>query len=165
LNHGSSYFRRTKRLRSKYEVSEGLDCIGEMVAHGAIWNPGDQSGFNSLRGALYGCEPDVTIELLQVFVKHQACPKERLVELLRQPRMKEHLVSQTYWLTRLGLKYEDKRNTKQQLPPASLLCQYNRQELYEKVWSEPALKVAKTIRLLGCKTGEGVQSTLGACSR
>jgi ankyrin repeat protein len=143
LNHGSSYFRRTKSLRSKYEVSEGVDCVREMVAHGAIWNPGEQSGFNSLRGALYGCEPDVTIELLQVFLKHQACPKERLVELLRQPRMKEHLASQTYWLTRLGLKYEDKRNTKQQLPPASLLCQYNRQELYEKVWSEPALKVAK----------------------
>jgi hypothetical protein len=85
----------------------------------------------------------VTIELLQLFLKHQACPKERLFELLRKPRMKEHLVSQTYWRTRLGLKYEDKRNTKQRLPPASLLCQYNRQELYEKVWSAPALKVAK----------------------
>src|SRR5450432_2100762 len=40
-------------------------------------------------------------------------------------------------------KYEDKRTTGRQLPPASLLCQYDRQELYEKVWSEPALKVAK----------------------
>jgi ankyrin repeat protein len=143
LNHGSSYLRRAKNLRSKYEVSGGLDCIREMVAHGAIWNPGEQSGFNSLRGALYGCEPDVTIELLQVFIKHQACPKERLFELLRKPRMKEHLASQTYWLARLGLKYEDKRSTERQLHPASLLRQYNRQELYEKVWSEPALKVAK----------------------
>jgi hypothetical protein len=114
-----------------------------MVAHGAIWNPDGQSGFNSLRGALYGCEPEVTIELLQIFLKHNASPKERLFEFLRKPRMKEHVASQTYWLTRLGLKYDDKRGTKRQLPPASLLCQYNRQELYEKVWSEPALKVAK----------------------
>jgi ankyrin repeat protein len=52
LNHGSSYLRRAKSLRSKYEVSEGIDCILEMVAHGEIWNPGEQSGFNSLRDAL-----------------------------------------------------------------------------------------------------------------
>lgn len=57
--------------------------------------------------------------------------------------MKEHLASQTWRLTRLGLKYEDKRTSKRQLPPANLLRQYNREELYEKVWAEPARKVAK----------------------
>ena len=33
-----------------------------------------------------------------------------------KPRMKEHLASQTYWLTRLGLKYEEKRNSKEWTP-------------------------------------------------
>ena len=51
--------------------------------------------------------------------------------------MKEHLASQTYWLTRLGLKYEEKRSSKEWTPPAHLLAQYNRAELYERVWSEP----------------------------
>ena|SRR6266480_2484779 len=39
--------------------------------------------------------------------------------------------------TRLGLKYEEKRNSKEWTPPAHLLSKYNRAELYEKVWSQP----------------------------
>jgi len=45
--------------------------------------------------------------------------------------------SQTYWLTRLGLKYEEKRSAKEWTPPTHLLAQYNRAELYEKIWSQP----------------------------
>ena len=99
-------------------------------------NPNDQSAFNDLRRALYGCESDVTIELLQIFKKHNACPQDRLKELLCNPRMKEHLASQTYWLTRLGLKYEEKRSSKEWTPPVHLLAKYNRAELYEKIWSQ-----------------------------
>jgi hypothetical protein len=133
----SSFLYHSKSLRSKYEVSKGLDGARELVTHGAIWNPADQSAFNDLRRALYGCEPAVTIELLKIFKTYNACPQDRLKELLCKPRMKEHLVSQTYWLTRLGLKYEEKRSSKEWTPPAHLLAQYNRAELYEKVWSEP----------------------------
>jgi hypothetical protein len=57
--------------------------------------------------------------------------------------MKEHLATQIWHLTRLGLKYEDRRASKQQLPPAGLLHHYNREELYEKVWSEPSRNVAR----------------------
>ncbi|MBZ5501958.1 MAG: ankyrin repeat domain-containing protein [Acidobacteriia bacterium] len=137
LNFGSSFPYYRKSLRSKYEVSKGLDSAREVTAHGAIWNPNDQRAFNDLRRALYGCEPEVTIELLQIFKKHNACPTDRLKELLCKPRLKEHLASQTYWLTRLGLKYEEKRSPKEWTPPAHLLAQYNRTGLYEKVWSEP----------------------------
>lgn len=139
----SSVLYRSKSLRSKYEVSKGLDGARELTSHGAIWNPNDQSAFNDLRRALYGCEPEVTIELLQIFKKHNACPQDRLKELLCKPRMKEHLASQTYWLTRLGLKYEEKRSPKDWTPPAHLLAQYNRAELYEKVWSQPMRVLAQ----------------------
>jgi hypothetical protein len=37
----------------------------------------------------------------------------------------------------LGLKHEEKRNSKEWTPPAHLLSKYNRAELYEKVWSQP----------------------------
>lgn len=137
LNFGSSFPRYRKSLRSKYEVSKGLDSARKVAAHGGVWNPNDPSAFNDLRRALYGCEPEVTIELLQIFKKHNACPQDRVRELLCKPRMKEHLASQTYWLTRLGLKYEDKRSSKERTPPAHLLAQYNRAELHEKVWSQP----------------------------
>jgi hypothetical protein len=66
-----------------------------------------------------------------------------LKELLCKPRMKEHLASQTYWLTRLGLRYEEKRSPKEWAPPAHLLAQYNRAELREKVWSEPMRVLAQ----------------------
>ncbi len=107
LNFSSSSLYYRKSLRSKYAVYKGLDSAREVTAHGAIWNPNDQSAFNDLRRALYGCESDVTIELLKIFKTHNACPQDRLKELLSKPRMKEHLGSQTYWLTRLGLKYEE----------------------------------------------------------
>ena len=137
LNYGRSFLYYSKKPKSRYEVSNGLECIRELVSHGATWNPDDHRGFTDLRRALYGCETEVTIELLKIFKQHNACPPERLKELLCKPRMKEHLASQTYWLTRLGLKYEQKRNSKEWTPPAHLLAQYNRAELYEKVWSEP----------------------------
>jgi hypothetical protein len=40
--------------------------------------------------------------------------------------MKEHLASQTYWLTRIGLKYEEKLSPKEWAPPVRLLAHYNR---------------------------------------
>ena len=137
LNFGFSALYYKKSLRSNYDVSKGLDSARELTAHGAVWNPNDRSAFNDLRRALYGCEPEVTIELLQILKKHDACPQDRLKELLCKPRMKEHLSSQNYWLTRLGLKYAEKRRPKEWTPPAHLLTQYNRAELYEKVWSQP----------------------------
>jgi len=142
LNFGN-YSLYHKKLRSKYDVSKGLECARELASHGAIWNPDDQSVLNSLRRSLYGCEPGVTIELLQLLHKHNACPKERLVELLNKPRMKEHLAAQTWHLQRLGLQYKEKRSVKDQMPPAHLLRQYDRTELYQRVWAEPARNVAK----------------------
>ena len=143
LNFGSSFRYYGKSLRSKYEVSKGLDSAREVTALGAVWNPDDHRGFNNLRRALYGCQPEVTIELLKIFKEHDACPQERLKELLHKPRMKELLASQTYWLTRLGLKYEEKRNPKEWSPPAHLLVQYDREKLYKEIWLEPMSILAK----------------------
>jgi hypothetical protein len=144
LNFGSSFPYHSKRLRSKYEVSKGLEPARELVGHGAIWNPAERDGINSLRRALYGCEAEVTIELLQLFVRHNVCTKERVFELLHTPRMKEHLASQTWHLKRLGLHVPEKRGAaKDRMPPTHLLRQYDRAELYERVWEEPARNVAK----------------------
>jgi hypothetical protein len=143
LNYGRSFLYRSKSPKSRYEVSNALECVRELVSHGASWNPDDHRGFNDLRRALYGCQSEVTIELLKIFKEYSACPQERLKELLTKPRMKEHLASQTYWLTRLGLKYKEKQSSQDWTPPAHLLAQYNRAELYEKVWSEPMSILAK----------------------
>jgi hypothetical protein len=98
---------------------------------------------NSLRRNLYECEPGVTIELLRVLLKHNACPIEQARELLNHPRMRGHLASESWHLARLKLDIEDKQSKGPQPPPAYLLAQYNREELYEKVWSLPTREVAK----------------------
>jgi hypothetical protein len=92
-----------KRLRSKYQLSQTLDCVRVLLEHGAIWNPDDAYHVNSLRKTLLECEPDVTIELLQMFRKHNACPAERVHRLLGTPRIEEHLRGQASALLRLGI--------------------------------------------------------------
>lgn len=93
----------SQRLKSKYDLWKDLDCMRELLAHGAIWNPDDAYHLNSLRRTLLECEADVTIELLQMFRKHNACPAERVHRLLATPRMKEHLKPKTDALLRLGI--------------------------------------------------------------
>jgi hypothetical protein len=102
----------SKRLKLKYEVSSDLDCVRELLAHGATWNPDDTYHVTSLRRTLLECEPAVTIDLLQMFRKHNACPAERVHRLLGTPRMKEHLNSKTDVLLRLGIHLDDGPNAK-----------------------------------------------------
>jgi hypothetical protein len=133
----------TRHNTLNVEVAKGLDCLRELAERGAIWKPDNPRALNSLRRTLIGCDPVVTIELLQLMIKYSACPVDRARELLRAPRMKDHLASHSWQLCRLGLKMEDKRAANQQPPPAALLAQYNRVELYERVWSQPTRVVAK----------------------
>ena len=95
--------------RSRYAVYKEMECIGELLAHGALWKP-DRSHLNWLRKTLLESQPEVTIELLQLFRKHNACPAEIVHKLLGTPRMKEHLASQSWQLSRLGLTLVSKRS-------------------------------------------------------
>lgn len=94
-------------LRSSYTVHAAMECIAELLAHGARWNP-ESYGLTSLRKALMKCQPEVTIELLQLFRKYNACAAEQVHKLLGTPRMREHLASQAWHLSQLGLTLEGK---------------------------------------------------------
>jgi hypothetical protein len=103
-----------KSLKSKYHVSRPLDCVSVLLAHGAVWNPEEAYGLNSLRRSLLACEPDVTIELLQMFRKHNSCPAVRVHRLLGTPRMKDHLKPQMNALLLLGIHLDAGRNVGRQ---------------------------------------------------
>jgi hypothetical protein len=105
-----------KRLKSKYDLSQSLDCVSVLLAHGAIWNPEEAYELNSLRRTLLECEPDVTIELLQLFHKHNACPAARVHRLLGTPRMKDHLKPAMNALLRLGIHLDAGGNASRQGP-------------------------------------------------
>lgn len=103
LSFARMNFYGSSGLKSKYDVSRALESAQVLLTHGAIWNPEEAYDLNSLRKSLLECEPGVTIELLQMFRRHNACPAERVHLLLGTPRMKEHLKAETHLLLRLGI--------------------------------------------------------------
>lgn len=107
------------RLKSRYDVSRSLDCVRELLAHGAIWDPDEKYELASLRRSLLECQPEVTIELLRLFRAHDACPAERVHKLLGTPRMKEHLSSEINALLRLGIHLDPRRNSAAKKPDMS----------------------------------------------
>jgi hypothetical protein len=103
-----------KKLKSKYDVSRSLECVGVLLAHGAVWNSEEAYDLNSLRHTLLECEPDVTIELLQLFRKHNACLAASVHRLLGTPRMKDHLKPAMNALLRLGIHLAAGKNASRQ---------------------------------------------------
>jgi ankyrin repeat protein len=94
------------RLKSKYDARENLECVRELLSHGACWSPDSAYELTSLRRSLLECRPEVTIELLHLLRKHGACPAETVHRLLGTPRMKEHLKPEANVLSRLGIDLE-----------------------------------------------------------
>jgi ankyrin repeat protein len=109
----------SKQLKSRYDVSRALDCVRELLANGAVWNPEGAHELNSFRRALLECEPDVTIDLLQMFRTHNACPAERVHRLLGTPRVKEHLKPKTDALLRLGIHLDSGPNRHRRRQPGT----------------------------------------------
>jgi hypothetical protein len=95
-----------KRLASRYDASGALECVRELVAHGAVWDPTEQNQVASLRRTLCECEPAVTVELLELFHRYNACPAERIHKLLSTPRIREHLAPAINHISRLGIHFK-----------------------------------------------------------
>lgn len=105
LNWGRFNGYGEKKLASRYDASAALECIAELLAHGAVWNPGEPHNVTSLRRTLCECEPAVTVALLQLFRKYNACPAERVHKLLGTPRIREHLSPEGSNIARLGIRF------------------------------------------------------------
>jgi ankyrin repeat protein len=81
------------------KVSRGREAIRLLVQRGAMWKP-DPSTLNATRRILYRLEPDVTVELLGRLLS-QPNGEDAARELLRVPRMKQHVASCERQLSRL----------------------------------------------------------------
>jgi hypothetical protein len=144
-------------LTPAYKVSKSRESIRVLVEHGARWKPGDR--LNDVRRILYKLEPDVTIELVGLLRKHQACDDQDLRGLLQTPRMQEHLRSAEQRLWRLGLMLDGRIRTKElaarDAPPSpQLLARFDRERLYQEVWSEATQKVAARYKISGVMLGK-----------
>ena len=138
------WFGRRNRRTPSYEVRDSRDSIRLLIEHGARWTPA--SSMDDVRRTFYGIEPDVTVEFVELLVRHQACDDATLHDLLRTPRMQQHLASCEQRLHRLGLTLAGLRRpeTQRGIPPLSphVLARYSRERLYDEVWLEPTEQVA-----------------------
>ena len=149
-----------RRQVSSWEVRRTMESLGELVKHGAIWQPDDSRQMDYIRRGLYQVNPEVTVELLELFVKAKCCSSETIQSLLRTPRIRQHLKPYEQRLLRLRLDLRTRREKAEhariQAEPVHikatrqayvLAARYNRERFYEEVWSEPVIVVAKRYSL------------------
>ena len=72
-----------------------------------MWKP-DPSTLNATRRILYRIEPDVTVELIGQLLKNEN-GEAGVRELLRVPRMRQHVAGCQRQLSRLGLTLDSRR--------------------------------------------------------
>jgi hypothetical protein len=102
---------------------------------------------------LLKCEPDVTRQILGMFAKYRTAEPEALVLLLSRKRMSQHFYTGERTLRRLGFDVRfpkplirDRKRGKPSIEKSEFVHitrRYNRDLLYEQVWSRPMQTVAK----------------------
>jgi len=133
------------------KVWKGRDAIKLLLQHGAMWKP-DPSTLNATRRILYRIEPEVSVELIGLLLKNEGGAAS-VQELLRVSRMRQHIAGCQQRLLRLGLTLAGRRLTKAEtedrLEPPGWMLRFDRQTLYDEIWSEPAEKVAARYGISG----------------
>lgn len=150
----------SKRQVSVWDVRRTFEALLELVTRGALWKPDNPTKMDYVRKGLYRAEPEVTVQLLQMLTKAKCCSYETIHELFRTPRMRLHLKPCEKKLLRLGY---DLRTTRERADHArletqrrviTLLSLYNRETLYDEVWAEPIITVAKRYNLSDVRLGK-----------
>ena len=109
-----------------------------------------------MRRALFECEADVTLELMELLLKYAACTEDTMHNLLRTPAMKKHLESVAWHLGRMGfdertreqkVEEEKQKERYRQYAVEQLASRYDREKIYQEIWAEPIQRVAKRYNL------------------
>jgi hypothetical protein len=146
----TDYGRRSKA--SKYKVSERLKTVQLLLEQRALWRPDDKYQLTEARRGLFECEPDVTLELVERMMKNGACDEGMIHNLLRTPAMKKHLAPVSRNFARLGFdvrtkeqigEEERREEAHRKWILRDLMSRYNREKIYEEIWAEPIMHVAK----------------------
>ena len=151
-----SFTSYSRSKASKYCVSKTRATIKLLLEKGALWRPDDAKQITSVRRALFECEADVTLELMELLLKYAACSEDTIHNLLRTPAMKKHLASVAWHLGRMGfdvrtreqkVEEEKQKEIYRQYALEQLASRYDREKIYQEIWSEPIQHVAKRYNL------------------
>jgi ankyrin repeat protein len=146
-----------------YKVSTARHAVRLLIERGAIWRPEPRT-LGDVRRIFYKIVPDVAVEFVG-WLRRDPVNEAPIRELLRPPRMQQHVAACERQLSRMGLTVDGRPRasvSKPAAPSPYVLARYDRQRLYDEVWTEPTQKVAlrygisdvalsKVCRLLDCR--------------
>jgi len=133
-------------------LGKSLDALRFLLEKGARWTPDDRV-ITDTRRALYRVDGEAVAAVVELLRKHDACDDNILTALVRTEKMRNMLADAER--RRVSAERHAKRvagratlrptpppptkPTRAPLPPS----RYDRQRLYEEVWTEPTQQVAK----------------------
>ena len=145
-----------KDLYRLWRSSRTWDAITVLLKAGAVWRPNDKWTIGHVRRILLKIEAALVIDLFELLKTHHGCSDETVHAFLDNPAMRQHLAGQERQLARLGLECpkppapvsgSNRAATRVAVQPSPrvpyrLLARFDRQKLYEQVWSQPIGKLA-----------------------
>ena len=148
----SSYLAYRHSTVPMSRLGKSLDALRFLLDQGARWTPDDRSVADTRR-ALYRIDGEGIVAVIEQLRMHHACDEKVLKDLVLTEKMRSILADAER--RRAGTERHTKRvagrgslrpespppakSTPARLPPS----RYDRQRLYEQVWSEPTQQVAK----------------------
>lgn len=129
-------------------LSGGVWTIEAILACGVVWRETDRRRMIYVRQYLLKTDEHDFKKLMHLFSKPEICAPETYAELIRQPKMKERMLALKLIKPRIP---EHQRRQEEQ---ARLACHYDREKLYQQVWSEPFQHVAKLYGISDVRLGK-----------
>ncbi len=140
---------------SASRLGKSLDALGFLLEKGARWTPDDRAVADTRR-ALYRVDGEGISAVIELLRTHHACDEKVLIDLVRTEKMRSilagverHRPSAQRHEKRVAVRgqrpesHTPTKPTPARFPPS----RYDRQRLYEEVWSEPTQQVAKRYRV------------------
>lgn len=129
--------------------------IETVLGCGARWEEADPGKLAGVRRSLLGVGNDHLKTIVARLGLPEICAPETYHELLRTPRMQERL--RALGLVKKPVTEREKQQVEREKRAeemARLVCRYDRAKLYEQVWSQPALELAKSFGISGVRLGK-----------
>ncbi len=123
----------------------GTGAIEAILKCGVRWEERDSEPLSRIRRSLLKLSNYHLESIMRCLQRPEICAPETYQELIRTPKMRARLTS--LGLYKKPFTEREKRKAKREQRSSeirSLLQRYDRKVLYEQVWSEPALTVAKS---------------------
>jgi hypothetical protein len=136
-------------------VYRGTGTIEAVLGCGVRWEETDARKLDGIRRSLLKVGDDHLRRIVARLERPEICAPETYHELLRTPRMQERL--RAVGLVKKPVTEREKQQVERQRcaeETARLMRQYDRETLYDQVWSKPVLDVAKGYRISGVRLGK-----------